>query len=388
MSTSGRRGRGQGSLIVKSDSTGRATYYGKWRVGQRQVMRRIGPRRKPNTREGLTQVQAEAELRRLMSGQAAVLGRGERRRLVDVCELLATRKEALGRKRATIDAYRSWNRAHFEPFFGAATVDRIDRRLVESFDSDLALKGLSPKSRRNALGVLHSVFDFAIREGWATQNPVKEVEQPRSGGTDPDIRFLEVEEVEALLRAVPEDDLGRVERVMYLTAAMTGMRQGELLALRWTDVDWAAARIRVRRSFVRGEFGTPKSKRSSRSVPLATRVARELELLYQATAYGADQDLVFAHPHTGKPIDRSRLLKRFKTAVRKADVRDVRFHDLRHTFGTRMAAQGIPMRALQEMLGHRDFKTTLIYADYAPSAHEVSWVEAAFTSETAAPTSA
>jgi integrase len=56
-------------------------------------------------------------------------------------------------------------------------------------------------------------------------------------------------------------------------------------------------------------------------------------------------------------------------------VREVRFHDLRHTFGTRMAAQGIPMRALQEMMGHRDFKTTLIYADYTPSAH---WVEAAF----------
>jgi integrase len=82
---------------------------------------------------------------------------------------------------------------------------------------------------------------------------------------DPDVRFLVTEEVEALLRAVPDDSLGRVERVMYLTAAMTGMRQGELFALRWRDVDWSARRIRVRRNFVRGEFGTPKSKRSSRS---------------------------------------------------------------------------------------------------------------------------
>jgi integrase len=61
-----------------------------------------------------------------------------------------------------------------------------------------------------------------------------------------------------------------------------------------------------------------------------TRVARKLELLHRTTAYGSDQDLVFAHPHTGKPIDRSRLLKRFKAAVRTAEVRDVRFHDLRH----------------------------------------------------------
>jgi integrase len=376
-----RRGRGQGALIVKKDRAGRATYYGKWRVGQRQVMRRIGLRRRPNTRDGLTQVQAEAELRRLMAGESPVVGHADRRRLTDACELLAERKATLGRKKSTVDAYRSWNRVHFEAFFGGATVDRIDRRLVEAFDSDLTRKGLSPKSRRNALGILHSVFEFAVREGWALKNPVKEVDQPRAGDSDPDIRFLELEEVEALIRATPDDDLGHVERVMYLTAAMTGMRQGELLALRWRDVDWAAARIRVRRTFVRGEFGTPKSKRSSRSVPLAARVARELELLYQATAYRADQDLVFAHPHTGKPIDRSRLLKRFKAAVRSAGVRDVRFHDLRHTFGTRMAAQGVPMRTLQEMLGHRDFKTTLIYADYAPSAKEAQWVDSAFASE-------
>jgi integrase len=87
---------------------------------------------------------------------------------------------------------------------------------------------------------------------------------------------------------------------------------------------------------------------------------------------------VFAHPATGNPIDRSKLLKRFKAAVPRADVRDVRFHDLSHTFGTRMAAQGMPMRVRQELMGHRDFKTTLIYADYAPSEREAEWIEQAF----------
>ena len=238
---------------------------------------------------------------------------------------------------------------------------------------------LAPKSRANALGTLHSLIEFAIDEGWMPgENPVKRVEKPAVAATDPDVHFLETEEVEALLRAVPDDPLGRVERVMYLTAAMTGMRQGELFALRWRDVDWSARRIRVRRNFVRGEFGTPKSKRSSRSVPLASRVATELELLSQDSLYKKDDDLVFAHPETGKPIDRSKLLKRFKAALRRADVRAVRFHDLRHTFGTRMAAQGMPMRVLQELMGHRDFKTTLIYADYAPSEREAEWVEEAF----------
>jgi integrase len=77
-------------------------------------------------------------------------------------------------------------------------------------------------------------------------------------------------------------------------------------------------------------------------------------------------------------MDRSNLLKRYKRALKRAEVRPVRFHDLRHTFGTRMAAAGVPMRTLQEWMGHRDFKTTLIYADYAPSAGEAELVEVAF----------
>ncbi len=88
-----------------------------------------------------------------------------------------------------------------------------------------------------------------------------------------------------------------------MTAAMTGLRRGELLALRWMDVDWVARKIRVRRNYVRGKFGTPNSKRSSRAVPLADRVARELDLLSRSSSYQEDEDLVFCHSHTGKPLD-------------------------------------------------------------------------------------
>jgi hypothetical protein len=88
---------------------------------------------------------------------------------------------------------------------------------------------------------------------------------------------------------------------------------------------------------------------------------------------------VFAHPDTGRPLDRSKVRKRFKAAVKRAGVREVRYHDLRHSFGTAMAGAGVPMRTLKEWLGHRDFATTLIYSDYAPSEHEREWVEAAFT---------
>jgi integrase len=307
-----------------------------------------------------------------------------RKTLAHVGEALIVAKRAAGRKPSTIEAYSYWLRIHIVDYFGAMPVGEISRDDVRGFAAALERKGLAPKSRANALGTLHSLIEFAIDEGWTSGgNPVKRVAKPTLGSTDPDVRFLDAEEVEALLRAAPDDELGRVERVIYLTAAMTGMRQGELFGLRWRDVDWTARRIRVRRNFVRGEFGTPKSKRSSRAVPLASRVATELELLFQVSSYRRDDDLVFAHPATGKPIDRSKLLKRFKAALRRAEVRDVRFHDLRHTFGTRMAAQGVPMRVLQELMGHREFKTTLIYADYAPSEREAEWVEQAFRPPTA-----
>ena len=108
------------------------------------------------------------------------------------------------------------------------------------------------------------------------------------------------------------------------------------------------------------------------------RVMAELDSHHKRSLYRADDDLVFCHPHIGTPLDRARLLKRFKAAARRAALRPVRFHDLRHTFGTRMAAARVPMRTLQEWMGHRDIKTTQIYADYAPSSHEREFVERAF----------
>ena len=378
-----RRPRGTGGLFVKRDSGGRETWYGKWRVGPAQVKRRIGPKRIPSTREGLTRTQAEAELRRMMGATEDVMLGRDRVTVEEVGQLLVESVRAKGRKRATVETYSSAVRVQLAPFFAGRTLDRIGRREIEAFITHMTRTGRSTKTTLNALGILHSIFEYARREGWVASNPCTLVEKPRAAVADPDIRFLEPEEVEALLRGVPDDELGRVERRMYVAAAMTGMRQGELLALRWRDIDWPARRVRIRRNFVRGEFATPKSKRSSRSVPLTDRLAGELDQLHQETLYNGDDELVFAHPHTGKPIDRSRLLKRFKAALARGGVRPVRFHDLRHTFGTRMAAHGVPMRALQEMMGHRDFKTTLIYADYAPSAREAEWVEAAFRSEAA-----
>jgi integrase len=377
----GRRSYGTGSLFVRRDARGRQSWYGKWRVGATQVKRRIGFVRRAGERSGLTRGQAERELRRRMEAEMPTVATGERRTVEEAGERLIARLESLGRKPSTLSTYRSLLRTHLVRHLGAQPLDQVEPEHLEQLIAGMRRDGAGPKLINNAFTLLHQVFEFGRRRDWCSANPCSQVERPRLE-ENTDIRFLAVEEVEALLRTVPEDPLGMTDRALYLTAAMTGLRQGELLALRWRDVDWSASRLRVRQNYVRGHWGTPKSRRGSRSVPMIDRVAGELDRHFQRSTFHGDDDLVFPHPHTGSVLDHSRLVRRYKRALKAAGVRDVRFNDLRHTFGTRMAAAGVPLRTLQEWMGHRDFKTTLIYADYAPSAHETEMAERAFAAGT------
>ncbi len=372
-----RRSYGTGSLIVRGDGNGAEVWYGQWRSYGRIVKRRLGSKRQAGSRDGLTRAQAERELRRRIETEAAVVPLDRRLTVAEAGERLVAHLDALGRKRSTIIAYRSALRAHLVPFFGETTLDRLRREDVERFMAEMRRHGLAAKSIRNYVGVLGAIYAHAEKRGWTGGNPVRGVELPARTELG-DVRWLDQADLDALVNettgAAPS-----LYRALFLTAAMTGLRQGELIALRWRDVDWAAGRIRVRQNYVRGQFGTPKSRRSARSVPLADRVAGELERHHQASYWIRDDDLVFASPSTGGPLERSHVLRVFKNALAAArlDERHV-FHDLRHTFGTRMAAAGVPLRTLQEWMGHRDYKTTAIYADYAPSAHERELVERAF----------
>jgi integrase len=130
---------------------------------------------------------------------------------------------------------------------------------------------------------------------------------------------------------------------------------------------------------VLGEFDTPKSRRSERSVPLSRRVASEMDSWRLETRWGRPDDLVFAKPASGEVLRRGALMRRYRRALKAAGIAPAhRFHDLRHTFGTAMAAAGVPMRTLQEWMGHRDLATTQRYADYAPNEREVEMVDRAF----------
>jgi integrase len=265
-------------------------------------------------------------------------------------------------------------------------VNRVRKRDVEELMATPAEAGLADRTRSGIFKLLSQVFTFAERYGWCETNPCRSVRRPRVRESS-EIRFLNQQELEALIASVDvsAEPFGSTDRAIFLTAAMNGMRQGELLALRWRDVDWEAKRIRVRRNYTRGHWSTPKSRSGERAVPLAVKVEVELRKHLQRSRFSGEDDLVFANPLSGEVLPHSPLVRRFKKALKAAGVRQIRFHDLRHTFGTRIAASGVPMRVLQAWMGHRDYRTTLIYADYEPGDEESDLVDAAFSRGAPAP---
>lgn len=376
-----RRSYGTGSLFTRTDAAGGEHWYGKWWAGDRQRKKKIGAKRSAGAREGLTRAQAEAELRCLMSEERPVPMRlGERLDIGEVARRYLAHAERQGRKASTRQNIESEVRVHLAPYFRGKALDSITAEDVADLVLVLERKDLSPKTIRNVVATLSALFTFARapRRRWATTNPCDGVDLPAVADST-EIRFLTLEEVDALVAAARPGAFQALDRAMFVTAAMTGLRKGECVALRWRDVDWSASRIRVRQNYVRGEFGTPKSKRSTRSVPMADEVGGELERLYQQSRWQGDDDLVFAHPATGGPLPKANVTRRMRAAMKAAGLDAGHcFHDLRHTFGTRMAAAGVPMRTVQEWMGHRDLATTQIYADYAPNAREAEMVAAAF----------
>lgn len=394
---------GTGQIYVKSGA-----YYGRWRTPDgRRRNKRLGPVRPPGSSEGLTRAMAEQALRKVLEAEPATARADDaRRRTVDdAANALRERLELQGARKSYRQNCESMQRVHISPAMGSRRVGQVSTADVEALARSMLRRGLAPKSVRNVITFLHSVFGLAVDHGWCVTNPVTRAARPRrrGGGGNPDLQFLTVAELEAVIAAIPNetvlrtpaptrrgrrgpapppppDVLGPVLRVLILAAAVTGLRQSELLGIRWRDIDVTASRVRVRNAYVRGEHSSDgKSDLSTRrSVPMADWLARELAVWRERAAFDHDDDLAFAHPQLGRPLDPSKVTKRFKAACREAGVREIRFHDLRHTFATSLAASGAPLRAIQEFLGHADLKTTQIYAHYSPAAWEVDMVNSAF----------
>ena len=261
----GKRAYGTGTLVFRD-----GVWYGRWRTqDRRRPFRRLGVARTAGQREGLTKKQAEQLLRELIgSGNAGARSRGRDDPTVSqLGQALLARLQAQGRKPSHIESARGHLRAHIVPALGELRVGQVVDRDVARLVDSLIARGRSPKTIRNVIGTLHSVFEIAHRDRLIAEHPCDLAEVPRSRPSQ-DIRFLTLDELERVLEAPPPADAPRAERdwwpvvrLLVLTAAMTGMRLGELRALRWQDLDMAAMKVRVRPRVVR--FG--RAGRGSRA---------------------------------------------------------------------------------------------------------------------------
>ncbi|MTD43423.1 tyrosine-type recombinase/integrase [Conexibacter sp. W3-3-2] len=316
-----RRSYGSGSLTIRKNRRSGEVWVGQWRDDGRLIKRTIGPKRRPGTADGLGRAEAEARLRELMATVRAedVRSPAQRRARpgeMTIADLWAAYRDDRGRelKPTTLHDYGACVHGWFVPHFGEQPIHRITRadvdRLVDAMAAGRQKKrgdrtGLAPKSIRNYVTLLSTLFNYAIRKRrWLTENPAADITVPADDQQDADeLEFLEPHEVRDLAAAAARDAVyGRVDRALILTSAMTGLRQGEALALRWESVDIAGGRLRVVRSVVRGRETTPKSK-ERRSVPLAPDVAR---VLIELGGVDPDpEDLVFPHPLTGGTLTRT-----------------------------------------------------------------------------------
>jgi integrase len=249
--------------------------------------------------------------------------------------------------------------------------------LFEKYAAAKIADGLSPKTVANHLKLLGLLFKTARRWRWVTENPLELVESPAMPDTETET--LAPDEVTALLAAwqrleraaeKPERHWYATGRRMTVLALSTGLRRGELLGLRWMDVELLERHLSVRQAFVLGEMSTPKSRAGRRTLPLGPMAVQVLEEQFRASPHRAPESIVFCHPALGTPLDPSKLSGFARKALKAAGItKPFRvWHGLRHTALTETAAAGVPAMFVQAKAGHAQGSTTERYLHAAKTA--------------------
>ncbi len=385
-------------------------YYGKWRdASGRQIKRLLGPawavqdrgewkRRRGRVPDGVLDERAA------IVALADAVDEHEAVRSAEPVSSTPTFAEAAARwldhqehiagvKPSTLADYRSYlapadavarkrgrkPAARIMRAFGDRPLTEITAREISRFLSRLdAVPSMGARTINKHRQVMASVFEYAMRDetSGVTTNPVRATDKRREPDDKP-IDFYEPEEVMALARAASAGehrdprrpavtDEERIERAradeqdaaLFVVAAFTGLRLGELLALRWRNVSFTDAKLVVERSWSAGHLSSPKS-RKWRAVPLADQAAAVLARLAERERFVDRDDLVFCSA-VGDYLDPSAMRRRYHRAQKAAGLRPLRFHDLRHSFGSLVIREFDPV-AVKDFMGHSKITTTERY---------------------------
>ena len=351
-----RRGKGEGGLSKRKDGRFQGSYTGS--DGRRHYV--YGTTRRE------TVDKLNAALRDLSLG---VYVAGQSQSVADYITRWLARADHL--RPITRKRYESLIRLHVIPHLGALEMRKVQPQHVADLYG--ALRGSkAPATIGQLHAVLHSAFDQALRWNMIARNPVAAVKAPKVEQRE--MRILALTEIHGFLTAVAGDPL----EALYVLAVTTGARQGELLALRWQDVDLEAATMTIAATLTRidghWERTPPKTRGSVRTVHLSARAVvalkahrlRMAEALLPLRGRTEGETLVFLE--RGAALNGFHVTeRRLKPLLRCAGLPVIRFHDLRHVFASLMLSQGVRPDLVAQMLGHSNPGITMkIYAHLMP----------------------
>jgi integrase len=347
------------------------TYYAQIRTADgRRLMRKLGPAWTARSRPAkgyLTRPQAEARLANMLAGEnpAVMVAPVSGATFTHAArEWLRYVEHDRGREHSTVLGYTVAVESRLLPKFGHLPLEAITVDLADRWRVELLREGLSANSINKLRWYGEAIFKRAQRAWGITSNPFAMVErQPQR----PPEEFNVLEPAETLLLAAHAAD--EQDAALYIVAAFTGLRLGELRALRWRDLNFTDRLVHVRRSFTRGQFKPYPKGRRQRSVPMIDQIIPPLDRLSQREHFTAPDDLVFINA-TGGVIEESALRRRMWKALDAAELEHVRFHDLRHSYCT-MAVRAYRLDEVKAYAGHADIATTMRYVHHIP-AHDAA----------------
>lgn len=260
-------------------------------------------------------------------------------------------------RHSTYEQYKGHVDNHLKPFFEKYKIIQFSFDAIERFKANHMENKVTPPTLRKLLITLGQIIKHAVRCRYIDFNPMPDVEKPkdlRSAEEKKKMVHLESKRLQALFNAADTQK----DRVLFMSAVFTGMREGELFGLKWNDIDWINSQIHVKRTYNHKRFYEPKSEASKRSIDVAPELVKKLRE-WRLACPRNELNLVFPS-EVGTPEDEAKFLKRrfFPTLV-KAKLPKIRFHDLRHTYAALVWEQTKDVKYFQTQLGHSSIKMTM-----------------------------
>ena len=364
-----KRGRGEGSIYRRKD--------GRWTA---EISLEGG---KSKFLYGKTRKEVQEKLKKaLYEQQQGMLVTGAQQKVGQFLTLWLEDVHKRSIRPRTYERYEEIVRLHLAPGIGYHQIQKLSAQHLQSFYAKKLEEGLSTTTVISFHNVLHKALETAVRWNLIARNPCDLVSPPRRKRFE--IRPLSMQQIHQFLAVAR----GHRQEALFILALATGMRRGELLALKWQDLDLEQGTLQVRRILTRipsklpgkgYEEAEPKTDKGRRSIALPSFAAealkqhrlRQTEAKLKAGPVWQDHDYVFC-TSIGTHLNPTRdVLDALKSLLEKAGLPDIRFHDLRHSSATMLLGMKVHPKIVQELLGHSQIAITLdIYSHVLPTMQE------------------